>query len=149
MRSRLPNALTGEPNQVPLAVDGVDPYMDEPSWVPNAAGTHTQLQWINMAAFANAPTGQRGNTRRGHIYGPGFFNTDLAVSRNLELGTGKRIEVRVEMFNLFNHNNYAPFKNTVGSSLGKVTDTIGDYNGAPGIGPGEPFNTQLSLKLLF
>jgi len=28
-------------------------------------------------------------------------------------------------------------------------DTIGDYNGAPGIGPGEPFNVQFALKLVF
>ena len=78
-----------------------------PTWVPNAGGFNTQLQWINMAAFANAPAGQRGNTRRGHIYGPGFFNTDLAVSRNLNLSAGKRIELRVEMFNLFNNVNWA------------------------------------------
>jgi hypothetical protein len=43
----------------------------------------------------------------------------------------------------------APFKATVGTSLGTVTDTIGDYNGAPGIGPGEAFNTQFALKVLF
>jgi hypothetical protein len=30
-----------------------------------------------------------------------------------------------------------------------VTDTIGDYNGAPGIGPGEPLNLQLALKIIF
>jgi len=28
-------------------------------------------------------------------------------------------------------------------------DTIGDFNGAPGIGAGEPFNTQLALKVSF
>jgi hypothetical protein len=32
---------------------------------------------------------------------------------------------------------------------GTVTDTIGDFNGAPGIGPGEPFNMQLALKIIF
>jgi hypothetical protein len=30
-----------------------------------------------------------------------------------------------------------------------LNDTIGDYNGAPGIGAGEPFNTQLSAKIIF
>ena len=116
------NALTGEPNQVPLIVDGVDPYMDEPTWVPNAEWHHTQLQWINMAAFANAPAGQRGNTRRGHIYGPGFFNTDLAVSRNLNLSPGKHIELRVEMFNLFNTVNWSNPNVTVGSATaGQIT----------------------------
>jgi hypothetical protein len=133
------NALTGEPNQVPLAVDGVDPYLDEPFWVPNAAGTHTQLQWVNMAAFANAPTGQRGNTRRGHIYGPGFFNTDLAISRNLEVGTGKRIEVRMEMFNLFNTVNWGNPNVTVGAATaGQITTTASG-----------PRIMQLALKYAF
>jgi hypothetical protein len=30
-----------------------------------------------------------------------------------------------------------------------LNDTIGDYNGAPGIGAGEPFNTQLAAKIIF
>jgi hypothetical protein len=30
-----------------------------------------------------------------------------------------------------------------------VSDTIGDFNGAPGIGPGEAFNIQLAVKIIF
>ena len=50
-----------------MIVAGVDPYLDKPTWVPNAGGINTQLQWINMAAFANAPAGGRGNARRGML----------------------------------------------------------------------------------
>lgn len=133
------NALTGEPNQMPLIVDGVDPYMAEPTWVPNAGGFNTQLQWINMAAFANAPTGQRGNTRRGHIYGPGFFNTDLAISRNLNMAAGKRIELRAEMFNVFNTVNWGNPNVTVGSATaGRITTTASG-----------PRIMQLALKYSF
>jgi hypothetical protein len=32
---------------------------------------------------------------------------------------------------------------------GVVSDTIGDFNGAPIIGPGEPFNLQLVGKIIF
>src|SRR6266576_3418232 len=32
---------------------------------------------------------------------------------------------------------------------GTVRDTIGDFNGAPGIGPGEAFNMQLAAKIIF
>jgi hypothetical protein len=35
------------------------------------------------------------------------------------------------------------------NSNGTVTDTIGDFNGAPGIGAGEPFNMQLAAKIIF
>ena len=53
------------------------------------------------------------------------------------------------MFNLFNRVNLAPPGESIGSGLGISSDTIGDYEGAPGIGPGEPFNTQFALKLLW
>lgn len=121
------NALTGEPNQKPNIVAGVNPYIANPTWVPNAGGFNTQLQWIDMSAFANAPTGTRGNARRGTIYGPGFFNTDLAISRNLNFGKGKRIELRVETFNLFNTVNWGNPNVTVGSATaGRITTTAGD-----------------------
>jgi len=58
------------------------------------------------------------------------------------------MQLRAEMFNLLNHNNLASGGGSVGSD-GRVTDTIGDFNGAPGLGPGEAFNMQLALKLIF
>ena len=120
-------ALTGEPNQRPMIVAGVNPYLDTPTWVPNAGGFNTQLQWINMAAFANAQVGGRGDSRRGTIYGPGFFNTDLAFSRNLNIAAGRRVELRLEAFNLFNTVNWANPNVTVGSATaGRITNTAGD-----------------------
>ena len=120
-------ALTGEPNQRPVIVAGVDPYLDNPTWVPNAGGFNTQLQWIDMAAFANAPRGERGTTRRGTLYGPGFWNTDLAFSRLVNVGAGRRIELRVEAFNLFNNVNWGNPNVQVGSNTaGRITSTAGD-----------------------
>ena len=61
------------------------------------------------------------------------------------------IQFRAEMFNLFNRNNFAPPGGgdvAVGGNF-TLNDTIGDYNGAPGIGAGEPFNTQFGLKVIF
>ena len=65
-------------------------------------------------------------------------------------GTDKlcRLQLRAEMFNLFNRINLATGGGSVGSS-GFVTDTIGDFFGGPGIGPGEPFNMQLAGKVIF
>jgi hypothetical protein len=36
-----------------------------------------------------------------------------------------------------------------GSSFGASTSTIGVSIGDPGLGSGEPFNTQLALKIIF
>jgi len=52
------------------------------------------------------------------------------------------------MFNVFNRINLATGAGSVGSN-GVVSDTIGDFNGAPGLGPGEPFNMQLAGKVIF
>ena len=59
-----------------------------------------------------------------------------------------KVQLRAEMFNLFNRINLASGPGSVNSN-GTVTDTIGDFNGAPGIGPGEAFNTQLAIKIIF
>jgi hypothetical protein len=53
------------------------------------------------------------------------------------------------MFNIFNRVNLAQPSAKVGSSLGLIGSTIGASSGLPGIGPGEPFNMQLALKILF
>jgi hypothetical protein len=58
------------------------------------------------------------------------------------------------MFNIFNHINLAPVgapqtaAGIVGSPI-TIGSTIGAYFGAPGIGPGEPFNLQFAGKILF
>ena len=54
------------------------------------------------------------------------------------------------MFNLTNHINLASGSGAASpGGSGNITDTIGDFNGAPGIGPGEAFNMQLALKITF
>jgi hypothetical protein len=106
--------------------------------------------WINSASYVNSPNGTFVTSGRNQVRGPGYNDFDFSVFKIGNITEKFKLQFRVEMFNLFNHINYAPFKAAVSStSLGQLTDTIGDYNGAPGIGPGEPFNTQLSLKLLF
>ncbi len=62
------------------------------------------------------------------------------------------------MFNLFNRTNFAsPISNgnggfnpnyTYDNAL-NLSTTLNSMNGAPGIGAGEPFNTQLALKIIF
>jgi trimethylamine:corrinoid methyltransferase-like protein len=55
------------------------------------------------------------------------------------------------MFNVFNRVNLAQPLNNLGDGalFGASTSTIGVSYGAPGIGSGEPYNTQLALKILF
>lgn len=118
------------------------------NFVPN--GSSRYVQWISPAAFAQPTAGTFGNLRRNTFYGPGYEDTDLSLFKTTHIAERFSAQLRVEMFNVGNRINLAPPSASFGSaSFGRVTDTIGDYNGAPGIGPGEPYNTQLALKILF
>ncbi len=107
------------------------------------------VMWLNQAAFADPAPGTQGNSGRNAFYGPGYASTDFSVIKNTKITERIGTQFRVEMYNLFNRVNLAPPSGTVGSGLGITADTIGDFNGAPGIGPGEAFNIQLALKIIF
>jgi hypothetical protein len=150
---------TGEPFPILVGTDssGTTENQDRPNISGNpTAGVqrnlvdHQYVQWINPAVFSTPTYGTWGNLRRNQITGPGFADVDFSVLKNTPLwGDRVRSQFRVEIFNLFNRLNLAPPFGTLGAGFGQSSDTIGDYNGAPGIGPGEPFNVQLSLKILF
>jgi hypothetical protein len=61
------------------------------------------------------------------LTGPGFWNADLAFSRNIGIAQGRRVELRVEAFNLFNHVNWGNPNVQVGNAnFGRITTTAGD-----------------------
>ena len=136
--------------------------------------------WVNPAAFCDPNAGDPGctgstfgNLARNKYYGPGFGSVDFSVIKNVPITERVKVQLRADMFNLFNRINLAsgvgsvsvggnnsPNYNTCAESLtlhhctsaqgfGLVFDTIGDFNGAPGLGPGEAFNLQLVAKIIF
>ncbi len=115
------------------------------------------VQWINPAAFAQPAAGTIGNVARNRFYGPGLADVDLSVFKNIPITERVKVQLRAEMFNLTNRINLANGLGAVATSgcctaaggFGQVTDTAGDFQGAPGVGPGEPFNMQLALKIIF
>jgi hypothetical protein len=107
------------------------------------------VTWVNPAAFTNPAPGTFGTSPRNGYYGPGFASVDFSVVKNTKITERINTQLRIEMYNLFNRINLAPPSGGLGGGFGKSSDTIGDYNGAPGIGPGEPFNMQLALKIIF
>jgi hypothetical protein len=111
--------------------------------------------WVNPAAFCvpgaagcTGPTDPMGDLSRNKYYGPSFKDVDFSVFKNIPITERVKIQLRAEMYNLFNRINLASGAGSIGST-GFVSDTIGDFNGAPGLGPGEPFNMQLVGKIIF
>ncbi len=119
---------------------------------------------------AGVGTDTNGNVARNKFYGPGLVAVDLSVFKNIPITERVKIQLRAEMFNLTNRINLAnglgavaagtssckpsataanPFQCTATGGFGQVTDTAGDFQGAPGVGPGEPFNMQLAIKIIF
>jgi hypothetical protein len=138
---------TNDGNQRANLVPGVSPYA---GFRKGGVG----LDWLNPAAFVDAPAGTWGTTGRNEFYGPGYGDVDFSVFKNTHIWERVTTQFRVEMFNLFNRTNYAPPLNdfdpnySATNALALYT-TIGSFNGAPGIGAGEPYNTQFALKIIF
>ncbi|HKW34803.1 MAG TPA: TonB-dependent receptor [Candidatus Acidoferrum sp.] len=139
---------------------------------PYAGVSHTfdpsfGTQWWNPAAFCN-PGGTAcpgaANLSRNKFTGPGFGDVDLSFIKNVPITERVKIQLRADFFNLLNRINLASGVGSVGgvcspavgtgvcttaSGFGQVSDTIGDFNGAPAIGPGEARNIQLVAKIIF
>ena len=82
--------------------------------------------YFNRGAFAHAAPGTLGNATRNLAVGPAFRQIDLAISRLVPLGT-QRLELRLEMFNLFNTFNWGnPVTNFNSGSFGRITSQAGD-----------------------
>ena len=145
---------TGEGQDRVNVVQGVSPDQGTSKSIVQG-----QVNWLNSAAFtdpsqASTPVYSFGNMRRNQLVAPAYGSTDFSIFKNNKFAImdhSIQTQFRVEMFNVFNRANLAPPDNALGdgSSFGTITTTIGYYNGAPGIGPGEPFNTQIALKILF
>jgi hypothetical protein len=134
--------LTGEPYQ----------------GVSHSVQNHQPVQWINPDAFS-VNFGEFGTMSRNQLFGPGYGDVDLSVLKDTAITERVTAQFRIEIFNLFNRVNLGSPTFTgangiipvpgVGNFGIPITYTNGSQFGLPGIGPGEPFNTQLALKIIF
>ncbi len=78
-------------------------------------------RWFDTTVFV--PAGRFGNLKRNAALGPRFDNTDLSISKTTNMGHA-RLELRVEIFNVFNHPNVGQPGNVVGSpNFSVITNT--------------------------
>jgi hypothetical protein len=121
--------------------------------------TNSGVYWFNANAFAFPEPGQFGTYGRNQLFGPSFSNVDVSVNKAFQITERSQLQFVAELFNIFNHANLGN-PTFLGANLLipagpgapftlPITSTNGAQFGLPGIGPGEPFNAQLALKLLF
>jgi hypothetical protein len=85
---------------------------------PNVNGSvgapYTVSSWFDASAFSRTAAGEFGNMPRNSVYGPGWQNWNIALFKNFVFSEsrGRRLELRAETFNTFNHTQFKDVSNT-------------------------------------
>ncbi len=132
----------------PDLVPGVDPYLHD-------AG----VRYLNPAAFAAPMPGTFGNLPRNFLRGPGFWQLDMMLSKDIRFGgSGNQgLQLKVEFFNITNRLNYEnpaavlpagtpgqAFTDAVAGTFGYM---LGPLNRTVGLGTAR--QTQVSIRYMF
>jgi len=119
--SGITHASTGFPVTLSTSTDnslqGSNPngvnnrYLDLPDVVPGPLDVgryvqNGQVYYFNISLFKANALGTPGNASRRFFYGPGSFNTDLALLKSIPLSETKALQLRLETFNIFNHTQF-------------------------------------------
>jgi hypothetical protein len=123
------NSLTGVGNDRPN-VNSTRAYTGAP---------HGLLyQYLNPNLYVANPIGTYGNAGHNSLRGPGYFNVDVAVTREIKLNERVTVHARGEAFNVLNHPNFGlPNGNISSSSFGQIRSAR------------DPRILQASMKLIF
>ena len=73
---------------------------------PAALSNPTPDRWFDVSAFALPPFGSFGNAGRNILTGPGFQSVNVSLVKNLRFAERASLQIRGEVFNLFNHPNF-------------------------------------------
>lgn len=112
--------IPGDPNN-----DGV--YGDRPDRIADGnlpKSRRTVDRWFDIDAFRQPEPYSFGNSGRNILIGPGHHAWDISVIKQTRLADGDTLELRVELFNAFNHVNF----NQPSAAFG--TSTFGKIYGA-------------------
>ena len=88
-------AVIGDPNQ----------WFANSVCDPRSAGSCTSSSVFALPVSADG-TFHFGSLGRNAVYGPGFGNTDFSVIKNVGLAGASRLQLRLEVFNIFNQANF-------------------------------------------
>jgi hypothetical protein len=113
----------------------------------------------NIAAFSDPGVNVPGNTPRNFLRGKSFKQVDLSLSKNTRLTENTSLQLRVDVFNLFNWVNLADPSGGVATGstpdtlrptafFGRSVTTVGNQLGGL-LGFGGPRQIQLSARFNF
>ena len=150
----LPGRVSGtglNSNQRPNLVDGQE----------CRASSAPPEQWLNPGKWTltGFQLGTFGNSPRGVCHGPNFFQTDLALYKNIKVNGRLKAQVRFETFNVFNRTNFIavntslnPASVTLDSSRAtatRITAFVPSGSFGQATATRDPRQAQFGLKLIF
>jgi hypothetical protein len=137
MESGIPIAVTQTTNFNAFAGFGVQrPNQVSDPTLP--ADQRIASRWFDTTAFTTTPQFAIGTASRNPVRGPSYREVDMALIRRVLLNRGMSIEVRLEVFNLFNTVNLGSPNAVQGAAnFGTITTAL------------DPRVGQLGVKFLF
>jgi hypothetical protein len=119
-------------------------------------------QSINPQAFtlADFRIGSPGISGAGVCDGPGFVQIDLALYKNIRTSEKVRLQLRIEVFNVFNRTNFIFVNNVMNptsvtfdtpdvSDATKITSFVVPANFGQATAARDPRQTQLGVRVIF
>ncbi len=94
-RARVGAPRTGGGQRPDLASGGINPVVGGPD------------QYFDPSGFTLPPAGTFGNLGRNTLIGPGIVNFDLSFVKNTLFGGQRNIQLRADVFNIFNRANFS------------------------------------------
>jgi hypothetical protein len=91
--------------------------------------------------------GRGGFLGRNSFRGPKQLNVDMGLAKQFGVSEGLRVETRLDVFNVFNRNNYIELDNTYGEGPAPGPDFMQPIAGIQSTDPSR--RIQLGLRLLF
>jgi hypothetical protein len=81
--------------------------IDRPDYVPGPLNLNHDprngLPYFNTSLFVPNALGSPGTASRRSFYGPGLFNSDIALLKTFKFAESRQLQFRLETFNTFNH----------------------------------------------
>ncbi len=111
-----------------------------------ADATRTAASWFNPCAFSDPNLlGEYrfGTAPRNSVIGPGFVDFDISVQRNQQIREGGSLQLRADLFNIFNHPNFDVPDRIFDSA------TFGQLVSANAYGNRPPRQLQLGIRYSF
>jgi hypothetical protein len=131
---------------------------------PCTVSAANEPQWLDPAAFTldGYAIGTNGSSGRNICNGPGLFQADASLYKNIRLGKRLKLQLRFEVFNLFDTVNFLGYSLNAGYNAENVVFDTGDAATATRIlsatPPGnfgqltaarDPRTLQLGIRLAF